>query len=602
MENVFNQKILLVDDRPENILVLENILEGPNREFVKAESGEEALSLLLKNDISLILLDVQMPGIDGFETAKLIVGAQKTKHIPIIFVTAISREQKHIFQGYEAGAVDYLRKPLEPEIVKSKVKIFLELDRQRRLLEFQNDELVAAKKNTDNILANVEEGLFLINRNYEIKPQYSDELERTLETDKLAGENILSLLKGNMNDEIFNNTSMYLELMFRDDIDGKLIDELNPLQKIEYHANPKSKAKYLSFNFKRVQTNGTFDELIATVTDNTEQIKLSKKLEETEEKSKIQLELLNIIHSEPLLLKEYLLQTENELKLVQEKLTNNNDEKDPGTAIEVIYQAIHSVKGNSALLKFSFLADKAHQFEEILINIKDQPSHLAGKTSVFKSLLKEMNYILSEIKDLIEKLAEFNKQFSSKSSHDGELLINTTQNIIKQLSKELDKKVKLDHAKFKKDLIPAGNSLVIKDILVQLSRNAMYHGIEHKDDRKKLKKSVVATITMASEIDKNMLTLKFEDDGKGLQIDRIREKAVESGQWKKADLMKMNDKQITGLIFESGISTAEKSDLIAGRGIGMSIIKQKIEQLGGKLQVDSETGKFSRFIISLPVN
>ena len=90
------QQVLLVDDRPENLLSLESTLENENLIFLKAESGEEALKILLKEDVSLILLDVQMPGMDGFEAASLIRGKQKTRHIPIIFVTAISKEQKHI--------------------------------------------------------------------------------------------------------------------------------------------------------------------------------------------------------------------------------------------------------------------------------------------------------------------------------------------------------------------------------------------------------------------------------------------------------------------------------------------------------------------------
>ena len=181
MESKYKQNILLVDDRPENLMVLENILEDPGRNFLKAESGEDALRVLLKEDVSLILLDVQMPGIDGFETAALIRGTQRTKNIPIIFVTAISKEQKHIFKGYESGAVDYMFKPVEPEIVQSKVRIFLELDRQRRLVEEQNLKLVEAKKNTDNIFENIEEGLFLLNQECQIKPQYSRALEKIFE-------------------------------------------------------------------------------------------------------------------------------------------------------------------------------------------------------------------------------------------------------------------------------------------------------------------------------------------------------------------------------------------------------------------------------------
>ncbi len=141
MARTEKQNILLVDDRPENLLALETILEGPELNMVKAASGKEALWLLLEHDFTLILLDVQMPEMDGFETAELIRGRKSTKYIPIIFVTGISKEQEHVFKGYEAGAVDYLLKPIEPTILKSKVNVFLELHKQNRLIAKQAEVL-----------------------------------------------------------------------------------------------------------------------------------------------------------------------------------------------------------------------------------------------------------------------------------------------------------------------------------------------------------------------------------------------------------------------------------------------------------------------------
>ena len=133
--------ILLVDDRPENLLPLENLLESPDLNILKATSGNECLSLTLENDFALVLLDVQMPGMDGFETAKLMRGSERTKHIPIIFVTAMNKEQKQVFKGYDTGAVDYLFKPLDSHVLKSKVNVFLELHRQKRSLEKATEDL-----------------------------------------------------------------------------------------------------------------------------------------------------------------------------------------------------------------------------------------------------------------------------------------------------------------------------------------------------------------------------------------------------------------------------------------------------------------------------
>jgi PAS domain S-box-containing protein len=131
-------EILLVDDRPENLLALEAILEPLNQTLIRAHSGDEALRKLLLHDFAVILLDVQMPGINGFETARLIKSRERTKYIPIIFLTAISKDEEYVFQGYSVGAVDYLAKPFQPDILRSKVNVFVDLYlKQKQLSEQQ---------------------------------------------------------------------------------------------------------------------------------------------------------------------------------------------------------------------------------------------------------------------------------------------------------------------------------------------------------------------------------------------------------------------------------------------------------------------------------
>ena len=139
-------KILGVDDRPENLFALEAVLEPLEVSFIKANSGMEAINLLSDYEFALILMDVQMPQMDGFTTAELIRENDTWQTIPIIFVTAISKDSQHVFQGYEAGAVDYLFKPLDIHILRSKVTIFIELFKQKRELLQRNQALEAANK------------------------------------------------------------------------------------------------------------------------------------------------------------------------------------------------------------------------------------------------------------------------------------------------------------------------------------------------------------------------------------------------------------------------------------------------------------------------
>ncbi len=138
--------ILLVDDEPKNLLALEAILESLDQNLVKASSGEDALKCLLKQDFAVILLDVQMPGMDGFETAKLIRQKQTLQHTPIIFITAINRDEAHVLKGYSLGASDYLLKPIVPEILVWKVSVFISLFKQTEEIKRKTLELEAANK------------------------------------------------------------------------------------------------------------------------------------------------------------------------------------------------------------------------------------------------------------------------------------------------------------------------------------------------------------------------------------------------------------------------------------------------------------------------
>jgi signal transduction histidine kinase len=133
-------KCLLVDDLQENLLALSELLRQDGVQILQARSATEALEILLVHDVALALLDVQMPDMDGFELAELMRGSARTRHVPIIFITAGVRDQHRLFKGYETGAVDFLYKPIEPQILRNKAAVFFQLDRQRRQLDHELQE------------------------------------------------------------------------------------------------------------------------------------------------------------------------------------------------------------------------------------------------------------------------------------------------------------------------------------------------------------------------------------------------------------------------------------------------------------------------------
>jgi PAS domain S-box-containing protein len=138
--------VLIVDDNVENLLALEAILAGMDRNVVKATSGQEALKYLLKEDVGVILLDIKMIGMDGYETASIIRERDKTRDVPIIFLTAYNRDETDVVKGYLHGAVDYIFKPIVPDILKTKVDVFVELSRRTIELRRKNEELERAQK------------------------------------------------------------------------------------------------------------------------------------------------------------------------------------------------------------------------------------------------------------------------------------------------------------------------------------------------------------------------------------------------------------------------------------------------------------------------
>src|ERR1700709_1147577 len=135
--------ILIVDDEPKNLTVLETVLDSPRYRVIRAESADKALLALLRHDFAVLILDVQMPGITGFELAQMIKERKKTSEVPIIFLTAYYNEDQHVIEGYDSGAVDYLLKPINPAILRSKVSVLAELFLNQRQLETANRSLLA---------------------------------------------------------------------------------------------------------------------------------------------------------------------------------------------------------------------------------------------------------------------------------------------------------------------------------------------------------------------------------------------------------------------------------------------------------------------------
>lgn len=220
-------KLLIVDDRRENLFALSSLLEDLKIQIFKCESGMDALNLMVDHEFALALIDVQMPEMNGFELAELIRGTERTKHVPIIFITAAKESPSFTFKGYESGAVDFLYKPVDPVVLKSKVQIFIELEEQRKLLKQQVQELKVAKDTAEK--ANQLKSAFLANMSHEI---------RTPLGAIIGFADLLKMENPNLDEE----AKEYLGIIERNgNVLLKLIDDILDLSKVEAgHMEPEA--------------------------------------------------------------------------------------------------------------------------------------------------------------------------------------------------------------------------------------------------------------------------------------------------------------------------------------------------------------------------
>jgi two-component system sensor histidine kinase/response regulator len=219
--------ILLVDDKPENLVALEELLRQPDRRLVRASSGNEALRLLLKHDFAVVLLDVEMPDMDGYETAQLMRSAERTRTVPIVFVTAGDRSEERIFRGYEAGAVDFLYKPVDAHILVAKVAVFVELYRKTRDLAAAN---AALERTTDLLRDKVAE---LENVSHTL----SHDLRAPLRSIRSFAEILAASLQGALDDEQADALGRVLRGSTRM---ASMLDELYELLRLGADSAPRS--------------------------------------------------------------------------------------------------------------------------------------------------------------------------------------------------------------------------------------------------------------------------------------------------------------------------------------------------------------------------
>ena len=492
-----------------------------------------------------------------------------------------------------------------------------------------------AKRETDDILHTVNQGLFLLDKNLNIGSERSEALERIFhrtDFDKMSFER---LLRGIVPDKVLDTALEYVKLMWGERVNEKLIKTINPLGEVEVSIDAghgQMETQFLEFDFNRVHSDGQMSRLLVTVIDVTRRVELARELQESQEKAQAQLDLLlHILHVEPRQLSGFLEESEVAMKMVNSILKEPAREESAFRAkLDGIFRQIHSVKGEAAALGLKTVESRAHSFEEALQELRSRQT-LSGND--FLPLVVKLDDLfghLAQVREMVGRLADLRIAMTgdadnaplpadrdndfgpegtlvqpapvltareSVSASDG--LESSLKSLAERIASELGKRVKV--ACVGLEQVPRDYRRAIKDISIQMVRNCMAHGIETPAERASAGKAPGGSITLKFENRGNEgYEFVCQDDGRGLSAEKLKETAVKRGLMTADQAAALDDRRALSLIFMAGFSTQEQVTRDAGRGVGMDIVRNLIQELGGKVGVSTTVGRFARFRIWLP--
>ena len=508
----------------------------------------------------------------------------------------------------------------------------------RRLRE-TDAEALAARQETQEIMETVNTGLFLLDKDLNIGQQHSRALNNIIGSDRLAGENFTNVLRGRISDKDLKTTQQFIEQLYNPRVKEKLVDSLNPLNKVMLHNISDNKSldnRFLDFKFSRVYDNKDIARILVNVNDVSDAVYLEQRLEKERSQNDMQIEMLTtILNVNPKIINEFIDNTQAHI----EKM--NNILKNPGSSqyelegkLKAIYREMHSLKGEASALKLHSFTKIASDAEDKLHSLQNQ-GQLSGNDflplAVHLDDLLSLSNTIATLGERINRSAPAATKAAPISTHEKPATLstqpkqtsiggfNTDGGLDIDLDNEADddalsfynefaheiaarqgKQVQLNSKTLTQANIPAHLVKPIKDISIQLLRNAVVHGVETPSARQAAGKADTGIIDLEVQENGSEVTLIVQDDGQGIDYDSIRNKLSKEGRFSTEEASQLSQGDLLKQLFSSGFSTKEHADEDGGRGVGLDIIKAQVKEYGGKLNVNSELGQMTRFMITLP--
>lgn len=469
-----------------------------------------------------------------------------------------------------------------------------------RRLRKADAQIDLAFREISEIMETVDIGLFLLDRNLTIGDSYSVELENLLARRDLQGQNLMDVLDNMVCEEDLQSTQAFIGQLYNPRVKERLIFSLNPLDCVPLQVAGRRgsiETRYLSFRFKRIYQEQEIERVLVNVSDITSAVLLAQRSEQERAQNDMQLEMLGaILSSDSETIKDFIARARQHAWDINAVLKRQDGSSSVALRekVNAMFRSVHSLKGEAGALKLHGFIALAENIESQLVQHRSNRS-LTGEDFLGLTVsLEEMLHLIQLIESLVERTSnspELNMAGNSSDNYYSKLVAD----LAKRNRKQVDFICKgVDNMKNE------GLRNIVREISVQLLRNAVVHGIETPEQRTAQRKLATGHVRMEVTSVNDMLVLNVEDDGKGIDYEAIRRKAVELGIYDAEQAANLEQKHLVRLIFHPGFSTAAEATSDAGRGVGLDIIKDRVISLGGKIHVSSLPNAYTRFSFSFP--